>query len=173
MTKLNLQRLDGGRLRLSGMDDDWQWVLARVPDLLADQQPPAVRERLLPKPSSVAAINRDWQELVVPELEALWKSNNELMAADLARREADPDQPGCARVTFPETHAAAWMSAINQARLILGARWNVTEADMNRPLRKLDANPRECDILLIHLLASVLQLFIEASAEPLQQLPPR
>lgn len=163
MTELKLQRLRDGRLCLCGIDDGWQWVLARVPDLLAGHQPPAVRERLLPKPSHIAAINRDWQELVVPELEALWKSNNELMAADLAKLEADPDQPECARLIFPKNHAAAWVIAINQARLALGARWNVTEADMNRPLRKLGADPREHDILLIHLLASALQLFIEAS----------
>ncbi len=163
MTELKLQRLPRGRLCLSGIDDGWQWVLARVPALLAGDQPPAVRERLLPNPSNNAEINRDWRELVVPELEALWKVNYELMAADLARLEADPDQSDRARITFPENHAAAWISAINQARLALGARWNVTGADMNRPLRKPGSDPREHDILLIHLLASALQLFIETS----------
>jgi hypothetical protein len=121
-----------------------------------------VRKRLLTDPSNNAAINRDWSEFVVPELEALWKANHELMAADLTRMETDPDQPERTRITFPENHVAAWISAINQARLALGARWNVTEADMNRPLRKLGSNPREHDILLIHLLANALQVFIEA-----------
>ena len=162
MTTLELKRLPDGRLCLSGIDDSWQWVLARVPELLAANQPPAVHERLLTDPSNNAAINRDWREFVVPELEALWKASHELMAADLTRLETDPDQPNCARITFPESHAAAWISAINQARLALGARWNVTEADMNRPLWKLGSNQREHDILLIHLLASVLQLLIEA-----------
>ncbi|MBI5396386.1 MAG: DUF2017 family protein [Verrucomicrobia bacterium] len=163
MTTLELKRLPDGRLCLGGIDDGWQWALARVPELLAGDQPPAVRERLLPEPSNNTAINRDWRELIAPELQALWKANYELMAADLARLEKDPEQPDCTRIIFPENHAAAWISAINQARLTLGARWNVTEADMNRPLRKLGRDPREHDILLIHLLASVLQLFIEAS----------
>jgi hypothetical protein len=158
---LSLKSLPDGRLCLGGADHGWQWVLAGVPALLAEEQPPSVRERLLADPTDNAAINRDWRELVTPELEALWKSNNELMAADLGRFENDPDQADCARVIFPANHAAAWLSAINQARLTLAARWNVTEADMNRPAGKLKRTPRDRDIFLIHLLAYVEQLFIE------------
>jgi len=161
VTELRLSRLPDGQYCLSGIDEGWEHILAGVPALLAEQQPPSVRERLLPNPTRNEAINRDWRELVAPELEALWRANYEMMAEDLARMEDDPDQRDCCRLFFPENHAAAWLSAINQARLVLGSRWDVTEADMTRPLRKLTTRERDHDIFLIHLLAYVEELFIE------------
>jgi Domain of unknown function (DUF2017) len=159
---LHLQRLADGHLCLAGVDESWRHILASVPELLAEPQPPAVRERLLPNPSSQADINRDWREFVAPELEALWRKNHELMAADLGRLEEDPAHGKCWRVVFPANHAAAWLSALNQARLVMASRWDVTEADMNRPADDLKPTERDHDIFLIHLLAYVEQLFIEA-----------
>ncbi|MFA6561621.1 MAG: DUF2017 family protein [Verrucomicrobiia bacterium] len=158
---LHLQRLPDGSLCLAGMDEHWRHVLASVPALLAEPQPPAVRERLLPTPSSKESINRDWRELIAPELEALWRANHELMAADLGRLEKDTAHRKCWRVVFPANHAAAWLSVINQARLVLGSRWDVTEKDMIRPAEDLKPTERDHDIFLIHLLAYVEQLFIE------------
>jgi hypothetical protein len=162
VTELRLHRLPDGQYCLSGVDEGWEHILAGVPALLAERQPPSVRERLLPNPTNSEAANRDWRELVAPELEALWQTNYELMASDLARLEEDPDQRDCERVVFPENHAAAWLSALNQARLVLGSRWDVTEADMTRRLNTLTSRERDHDIFLIHLLAYVEELFIEA-----------
>lgn len=159
---LHLERLADGSLCLAGMDKHWRHVLAEVPTLLAEPQPPAVRERLFPNPSNQASINRDWHELIAPELEALWRANHELMTADLGRVEKDPAHRGCWRVVFPANHAAAWLSAINQARLVIASRWDVTEEDMKRPPEDLRPIERDHDIFLIHLLAYVEQLFIEA-----------
>ena len=159
---LHLQRLADGRLCLAGVDELRRHVLTGVPVLLAEPQPPAVRERLLPNPSSEESINRDWRELVVPGLEALWRPNYEVMAADLGRLEKDPAHGDCWRAVFPANHAAAWLSALNQARLVMGSRWDVTEADMNRPAKHLKPTERDHDIFLIHLLAYVEQMFIEA-----------
>jgi hypothetical protein len=159
---LHLQRLADGSLCLAGVDEHWRHILGGVPALLAEPQPPAVRERLLPDPSKQAAVNRDWRELIAPELEALWRANYELMAADLGRMEKDGAHRDCWRVEFPANHAAAWLSAINQARLVLASRWNVTEEDMNRPAEDLKPTERDHDIFLIHLLAYAEQLFIEA-----------
>ena len=159
---LHLQRLADGSLCLAAVDEHWRHILAGVPALLAEPQPPSVGERLFPAPSKRADINRDWRELIAPELEALWRANYELMAADLGRMEKDTAHRGCWRVVFPANHAAAWLSAINQARLVLASRWDVTEEDMNRPAEDLKPTERDHDIFLIHLLAYVEQLFIEA-----------
>ena len=161
MMGLHLQKLPDGRLCLAGVDKSWRHILLSVPVLLAEPQPPAVRERLLPDPSTQEAINRDWRELVAPELEALWRTNYELMAADLERMEKDPAHPDFWRTVFPANHTAAWLSAVNQARLVMASRWDVTEEDMNRPAEDLQPNERDHDIFLIHLLSYVEQLFIE------------
>ena len=161
MTPLHLERLSDGRLCLAGIDESWRHLLGGVTALLLEPQPPSVRERLLPKPTKHEAINRDWNEWVVPELEALWRANHELMAADLGRLEKDPAHRGCWRVVLPSNHAAAWLSALNEARLVLGSRWDVTEADMTRPMEEFTPTERDNDIFLIHLLAYVEQLFIQ------------
>ncbi|MBI5818571.1 MAG: DUF2017 family protein [Verrucomicrobia bacterium] len=161
MISLHLQRLADGNLCLAGMDEHWRHVLVGVPALLAEPQPPAVQERLFPNPSNQAAINRDWRELIAPELEALWRTNYELMAADLGRVEKDPAHRRYWRVAFPANHAAAWLSALNQARLVMASRWDVTEGDMTRPVEELEPTERGRDIVLINQLEDVERLFIE------------
>ena len=64
------------------------------------------------------------------------------------------------QVTFPVEHVDAWMSALNQARLILGELFSVTEKDMNAT--DLDAHSEKTlAIVRIHLLGYLLRLFVQ------------
>ena len=54
-------------------------------------------------------------------------------------------------LTIPPGHVDAWLNTLNQARLVLAARFDVTEEDMNRtaPLRTDDE--RDLAISRIHI----------------------
>ena len=66
----------------------------------------------------------------------------------------------CPQVTFAADHVNAWISALNQARLILGEIHEIDEADMNRS--DLDPhNPKHVAAFRIHLLGHLLHLFVE------------
>ncbi|MCX7887670.1 MAG: DUF2017 domain-containing protein, partial [Verrucomicrobiae bacterium] len=64
------------------------------------------------------------------------------------------------RLCFPADHLNAWMSALNQARLILGERFEITEDDMNRPLLN-PVKPKDAAVFQIHVLGYLLQLLVD------------
>ena len=77
--------------------------------------------------------------------------------------EVEPRRPNHLRVAFPIAHLDAWLSALNQARLILGEQFRVTDAMMER--RDLDPQSElDLAILRIHLLGWVLELLVEFSS---------
>ena len=71
--------------------------------------------------------DEDWREHVVPGLNELFQSHLDVVSLDLTRMQTDGD---VSTLAFPTTHARAWMHALNQARLALGALHDVTEDDM-------------------------------------------
>jgi hypothetical protein len=101
-------------------------VLLEVPAILENRDRPEARRRLLPDPMpGDARASAEWHRLMDDELLHLFASAGEVFARDL--RALRPDR---GEITFPANHLAAWMSSINQARLILGELHAVTEDDM-------------------------------------------
>ena len=87
----------------------------------------------------------------------------------LAKLEEESAEIHSCRVTFAAVHLNAWMSAINEARLILGELFDVTEQDMNREDLDLE-NPKQFAVLKIGALGWLLGHLIafatgEASAD--------
>jgi hypothetical protein len=56
------------------------------------------------------------------------------------------------------------MSALNQARLILGELFGITESDMNKADLDLE-QPKDLAIFRIHVLGYLLQLLVEFSSD--------
>ena len=75
----------------------------------------------------------DWESLVKPELKSLFQSANKTVADDISKMRAmrlEDGQAAVYEVRFPRKHADAWLSCLNQARLAIGARYSLTEEDM-------------------------------------------
>lgn len=154
MMTLRVVMVDEKRLAIRGIDPVIGRCLYELPDILRLRDRPGVRDRLLP--GLIAgddAVNDEWREWVGPELQHLFAA-----AADTVVRDLTTLDRG--EILLPVEHVVAWMSALNQARLILGELHQVTEADMNRADFDLD-HPRQKALLQIHLLGYLLQLFIE------------
>ncbi len=103
-------------------------LLRRVPGCAASDDA-AARRRLFPAPTGGVEeeADTDWRENVEPELEELFTSHVDRVAADLEKME-DTEEGESLKV--PLGHAQAWIHAINQARLALGSRHNITEEQM-------------------------------------------
>lgn len=142
------------RVKISGIGSDLLFCVRRVPEILARRDEPPVRARLFPDPMpGHAEDNEIWRDTVEPDLRHLFESAEKTMLGDLANLHGDS-------VVLPAAHLDAWRSAINQARLILGALHDVTESDMQRE----DLNPRDArDLVLIqiHLLGYLLHELTE------------
>lgn len=142
------------RVRIEGISPDLLFCLRRIPEILARRDEPAPRARLFPDPiPGHAEDNELWHETVEPELRHLFVAAEQTMLGDLEHLQGDS-------VVVPAAHLDAWRSAINQARLILGALHDVNEAEMQRE----DLHPgtaRDLALIQIHLLGYLLHQLTE------------
>jgi hypothetical protein len=163
MIHLRVQ-LDGPKhVRLTGLDPVLLDSLFALPEILAARDKPEVHARLFPAPSDgEAALNQDWQEHVTPELRHLFVTAAETVLRDLTGLDL-PDAQHRRQLRFPVEHLPAWVSAINQARLILGALHHITEPDMQGTDFEL-ADARGLAIFRIHVLGHLLQMLVELDA---------
>ena len=161
MTNLAVQPLDAKTIRISGIDPLLADCLYELPDILEQRDKPAARARLFPDPThNDAQANADWQRLIQPDLHHLLASAGEIVARDLTTLQLESPDTDSLCATFPAEHVNAWMSALNQARLILGELFHIEEHDMNEPLVDLHS-PKARAVLKIHVLGYLLQLFVE------------
>lgn len=145
---------DEKHLRIKGIEPLLAMCLQELPAVLEKRDSPAARPRLFPNPTGAdAKANDDWQQFVAPELRHLFVSAGETVVRDLTALDGDT-------LTFPAEHVNAWMSALNQARLILGELHEIADHDMDP--NDLDPRvPKQRAVLLIHLYGYLLQLFVE------------
>jgi Domain of unknown function (DUF2017) len=161
MTDLHIQPVDEKHIRIGGIAPVLAVMLRELPEILEMRDSPDARERLFPKPTRANdKINKEWQQMVNPELRHLFVSAGETVTRDLTALVVDEEEAEAYQVDFPIEHVRAWMSALNQARLILGEVHQINEEDMN--YTDFDPqNPKHMAALRIHLLGYLLQLFVE------------
>lgn len=153
-------------------------ALTEVPDLI-DKPDGETRKRLFPEPSDDQHQREDWDRLVRPELFALLASAREILLRDLAGVGPADAVGGVPRwkVTVPAPHVNAWISALNAARLALGAEHGVaTEADLRPDLvekdGRIEVDERTLAVIKIGALAEIQALLI-LDGLPEGERPPR
>jgi hypothetical protein len=160
MIPLRVRALDQKRVRISGLHPFLANCLVELPHILEQRDAPAAHARLFPDPTrDDANANREWQQIVAPELRHLFESAGETVARDLTTLQPEVRHQEYLQITFPAEHVNAWMNALNQARLILGELYAVDERDfellnLGQPTAKTIA------VLKIQLLGDLLYLFV-------------
>jgi hypothetical protein len=156
MNRLRISAVDEKHVRISGIPPLLVFCLRELPHILEKRDTPDARARLFPAPTrDDAKANQDWEQLIVPELRHLFVTAGETVARDRAKLEEESAEGHSCRVTFAAAHLNAWISAINEARLILGELFDVTEQDMNREDLDLD-DPKQFAVLKIGALGWLL-----------------
>ena len=157
------------RLRRTSTDS---WELRDIHPLLATflSELPKVaarhkkaQARLYPDPIGGVAhaeFRRDWKEHVRPELERLFASSRDIVARDLS---APGGHNHGTEVAIPCAHLEAWLSALNQARLVIVEESNFTEADLDHHEPPDLATQRGLSLLKIHFYGHLQELLIEAA----------
>lgn len=161
MKQLRVQPHGEKHIRVSGVDLFLALCLQEIPEILSRRDSPAVHNRLFPLPTTTDnKANEDWQQFVIPELRHLLVSAGETMARDLTGLTGEDGRPGSFEITFPTSHLAAWMSAINQTRLILGELFEINEQDLHNP--ELDvADPKLRAVMKIEWLGMLLYRLVQ------------
>jgi hypothetical protein len=161
MIALRVRPFDEKCIRISGIPPLLALMLRELPEILELRDSPDAEARLFPNPTAKDdTVNREWHQVAAPELRHLFVSAGETVARDLTAVTPDETAPEHYQVTFPVEHVNAWMSALNQARLILAAVHKIRDQDMNRT----DFDPKsskDVAALRIHLLGYLLHLFVD------------
>jgi hypothetical protein len=131
--------------------------LVELPELIGRDQPPAVRRRLYPPPGDDEQMREEWERLMVPELFALLASSRDIVRKDLgplAKRLVEAEESfEDGELVVPPEHVNGWISALNAARLALGAIYEVNADDMSEDRHPVVFDAREAAIARIDVFA--------------------
>jgi hypothetical protein len=154
MIGLRVEQADEKSLRVTGLSPVLAHCLFQLPEILRQRDADDAQRRLFPDPlPSDPKATAEWHELSDADLHHLFISAEETILRDLTGLENG-------EVQFAVAHLPAWISALNQARLILGELYHVTDGDMERA----DLDPddaKDTALLQIHVLGYLLQLLVE------------
>jgi len=137
-------------------------LLRQLPSYCDPSGDAKAEERLFSRPAdpSEAQINRDWEEFVRPELRHLFLSARRVVEQDLEQLDAvtGPEE----QLSIPVAHADAWLNTLNQARLVLAARYDFSEAELSSHEGPENFLQRDVALLQINFYALIQEHIIDA-----------
>ncbi|HMJ05552.1 MAG TPA: DUF2017 family protein, partial [Chthoniobacterales bacterium] len=118
-------------LEISELDPFLAELLRQVPESTNPDGAVAAENRLFSLPSAKdEGLCAEWKLYVEPELRRLFSSATETVAADLKMLNGSAKPFANCTLRIPTENAEAWLSALNQARLVIAAKYAFTEGEL-------------------------------------------
>ena len=139
-------------LEIAELDPFLAELLRQVPDSTDAEGDEAARARLfsLPAEESESEMCAEWKIYVEPELQRLFQTANETVAADLKQLNGKGKPFANCTLRIPKKHAEAWLSALNQARLVIAAKYGFTEAELSDHYRSPIGSRRDLGLFQVN-----------------------
>jgi hypothetical protein len=150
---VEVQLLGADILLISDLNLFLSELLKQIPQAADPEGSEQAASRMFSDPASreEEAFLEDWRDYVKPELEELFAGALDVVRADLARMESyDQEGDQRFRVAIPMAHADQWLNGLNQARLVLAAKQNVTEKDLQMERQETLVSLRDLQLFQIH-----------------------
>src|SRR3984957_3373988 len=118
-------------IELSRIEQIEAELLKQVPACCELDEGSDAESRIFPAPANATEpdLLRDWEEYVRPELRHLFRSAKETVETDLESLKMKVGRLG--RFVVPLEHGESWLNALNQARLILAAKFEFSERELS------------------------------------------
>ena len=139
-------------IEISELDPFLAELLRQVPASANPEGVPAAEQRLFSPPTNgkETEICAEWKLYVEPELRRLFRTATETVAADLEQLNGN-EKPFADRILrIPSKHADAWLSALNQARLVIAAKNSFTESELGDHFRSPIGSRRDLSLFQIN-----------------------
>ena len=122
----------------------------------------AAFDRLFPDPfvGKEAELSEEWADYVQPDLREGFENASTTVEADL-----EPLNAGGDGWNIPSEHVDAWLNTLNQARLVLAARFEITEEDMNHSTPYPPESERTLAVSQIHVYGLLQECLLQALEE--------
>jgi len=144
------RRKDG--LEISELDPFLAELLRQIPTSTSLENSPAATSRIFSPPADAThqQICAEWKDYVQPELQRLFRSATETVAADLQQLSGNEKPFANRTLLIPAEHADAWLNALNQARLAIAARNDFTEGELGDNYRSPIGSRRDLSLFQVN-----------------------
>lgn len=156
---MEIARQENGSFILSEIESPMLEMLHAVPEACLPQGDAAAKRRLFQVPSEDVEFNEEWAEYVHPSQADWFENATDMVKDDLRRLLLGANEPQS--LTIPAENVELWLNALNQARIALGARYAVSDDDMERPTEGELTTPREVALFQIHFYGFLQECFIK------------
>ena len=140
------------QIELSELDPFLAELLRQIPTSADPNGVPAAEQRIFSSPSSgkETEICAEWKTYVEPELRRLFQTATETVATDLQQLNGNEKSFANRTLRIPAKHSDAWLSALNQARLVIVAKNNFTENELNDHFRSPIGSRRDLSLFQVN-----------------------
>jgi hypothetical protein len=159
-------RRNGEVLELSELDPFLAELLRQIPASTKCDGLEAAESRLFSRPAEASEneICAEWKIYVEPELRRLFRTATETVAADLQQLNGSEKPFANCALCIPTEHAEAWLNALNQARLVIAAKYNFNEGELCDHYRSPIGSRRDLSLFQVNFYG-FLQEFILREVE--------
>ena len=139
-------------LEIAELDPFLAELLRQIPESAKAEGVEAAENRLFSSPGdpSDTELCNEWKLYVEPELRRLFRTANETVAVDLKMLNGSTKPFANCTLRIPLKHAEAWLSALNQARLVIASKYGFTEADMSDHYRSPIGSRRDLSLFQVN-----------------------
>lgn len=165
-------RRNADALEISELDPFLAELLRQIPESARPDGSADAEKRLFSQPTD--ASNKDmcaeWKLYVEPELRRIFQSATETVTTDLAQLNGNAKPFANCTLRIPAQHAEAWLSALNQARLVIAAKYAFTDGELCDHYRSPIGSRRDLGLFQVNfygfLQEFILQHLMGGTSEP-------
>jgi hypothetical protein len=156
------QRKDG--IEISELDPFLAELLRQIPASTNPEGATAAEERLFSPPTNgkEREICAEWKLYVEPELRRLFHTATQTVATDLEPLNGNEKKLGNRTLRIPTKHADAWLNALNQARLVIAAKYNFTDSELSDHLRSPIGSRRDLSLFQVSFYGFLQEFILRA-----------
>ncbi|MGB9475054.1 MAG: DUF2017 family protein [Candidatus Udaeobacter sp.] len=139
-------------IEISELDPFLAELLRQIPSSTSPDGQPAAEKRLFSPPTNAeeTELCAEWKVYVEPELRRLFETATETVTADLEQLNGNEKSLANRTLRIPAKHTDAWLSALNQARLMIAAKNNFTETELSDHFRSPIGSRRDLSLFQIN-----------------------
>ncbi len=145
-------RRRNNQIEIAELDPFLAELLRQIPASSNPEGVSAAEERIFSPPSngSDTELCAEWKTYVEPELRRLFQTATQTVAGDLEQLNGNEKNLANRTLRIPTKHTDAWLSALNQARLVIAAKNNFTETELNDHLHSPIGSRRDLSLFQVN-----------------------
>lgn len=145
-------RREGDCIEISELDPFLAELLRQVPESTNPDGVESAEQRLfsMPTASSEREICAEWKLYVEPELRRLFQTATQTVAMDLQQLNGSSKPFANCTLRIPTRNSDAWLNTLNQARLVIAAKYNLSEADLCDHYRSPTGSRRDLGLFQVN-----------------------